>query len=96
MTYPDRCYTFTERKTHLFHTQHAKHPQTTLARIGYLPPNGQQVILKGADTVKINATYFTNQPISIPTHITSARNKVHTLAARILHVTNNREATRWK
>ena len=96
MTYPDRCYTFTERKTHLFHTQHAKHPQTTLARIGYLPPNGQQVILKGADTVKINATYFTNQPISIPTHITSARNKAHTLAACIFHVINNRETSRWK
>jgi len=96
MTYPDRCYTFTESNTHLFHTQHAKHLQTTLARIGYLPPDGLQVTLKGADNVKIDATYFTNQPISIPTHITSARNKVHTLAACIFHVINNRETSRWK
>lgn len=47
MTYPDRCYTFTERKTHLFHTQHAKHLQITLARIGYLPPDGLAGDFKG-------------------------------------------------
>ena len=96
MTYLDCCYTSTESKASLFDTQHTKHLQTTLARIDYLPPDGQQVTLKGADNVKINATYFTNQPMSIPTHITSARNKANTLAACIFHVINNRETSRWK
>lgn len=91
MTAPDRCYTFTERKTHLFHTQHAKHPQTTLARIGYLPPGGQQVTLKGVDNVKIHITYFTKLTC-IDTNIHHiSKDKVHTLAARILYVMNNRD-----
>lgn len=91
MTVPDRCYTFTQRKTHLFHTQHAKLPQTTLARIDYLPPDGQQVTLKGTDNVKIGATYFT-KPTCIDTNIHHiSKDKVHTLAARILYVMNNRE-----
>lgn len=96
MTYPDRCYTFTERKTHLFHTQHAKHLQTTLARIGYLPPDGQQVTLKGANNVKSHAAYFTNMTYVETNTYHISKDKAHTLAARILHVTNNREATRWK
>ena len=91
MTYPNRCYTFTERKTHLFHTQHAKHLQITLARIGYLPPDGQQVTLKGTDNVKIGATYFTKLTC-IDTNIHHIRkDKARTLAARILYVMNNRE-----
>ena len=96
MIYPDRCYTFTERKTHLFHTQHAKHPQTTLARIGYLPPDGQQTTLKGADNVKSHAAYFTNLTYIETNTYHISKDKAHTLAARILHVMNNREATRWK
>ena len=88
-------YTHRKQNASIPHATHQA-PQTTLARIGYLPPDGLQVTLKGADNVKIYATYFTNQPISIPTHITSARNKVHTLAACILHVMNNREASKWK
>ena len=91
MTAPDRCYTFTERKTRLFHTQHAKHLQITLARIGYLPPDGQQVTLKGTDNVKIGATYFTKLTC-IDTNIHHIRkDKARTLAARILYVMNNRE-----
>lgn len=91
MTVPDRCYTFTQRKTHLFHTQHAKHPQTTLARIGYLPPNGQQVTLGGTDNVKIYAIYFTKQfHVDTKAHHIS-KDKVHTLAARNLYVMNNRD-----
>ena len=96
MTYPDRCYTFTERKTHLFHTQHAKHPQTTLARIGYLPPDGQQVTLKGADNVKFYTTYFTRLTYFDTNTYHISKDKMHTLTARIHHVTNNREATGWK
>lgn len=96
MTAPDRCYTFTERKTHLFHTQHAKHPQTTLARIGYLPPDGQQVTLKGADNVKSHAAYFTNLAYIETNTYHISKDKMHTMTARTLHVTNNREATRWK
>ena len=91
MTAPDRCYTFTESKTHLFHTQHAKHPQTTLARIDYFPPDGLQVTLKGADNVKIRATYFTKLTC-IDTNIHHiSKDKARTLAARILYVMNNRE-----
>lgn len=96
MTAPDRCYTFTERKTHLFHTQHAKHPQTTLARIGYLPPDGQQVTLTGADNVKNRTVYFTNLTYTEMNTYHISKDKMHTLTVRILHVTNNREATRWK
>ena len=96
MTYPDRCYTFTESNTHLFHTQHTKHLQTTLARIGYLPPDGQQVTLKGADNVKIDATYFTKLAYTDTNTHHISKDKVHTLAACIFHVINNREATRWK
>ena len=96
MTAPDRCYTFTERKTHLFHTQHAKHPQTTLARIGYLPPDGQQVTLKGADNVKSHAAYFTNLTYTEMNTYHISKDKMHTLTVRILHVTNNRETSRWK
>ena len=96
MAYPDLLlYTHRKQNASIPHATHQT-PQTTLARIGYLPPDGLQVTLKGADNVKIYATYFTNQPISIPTHITSARNKVHPLAACILHVMNNREASKWK
>ena len=91
MTAPDRCYTFTERKTHLFHTQHAKHPQTTLARIGYLPPDGQQVTLKGADNVKSHAAYFTNLTYIETNTYHISKDKMHILAVRILHVTTNRE-----
>lgn len=94
--YPDRCYTFTQSKTHLFHTQHAKHPQTTLARIGYLPPGGQQVTLKGADNVKSHAAYFTNLTYIETNTYHISKDKMHTMTARTLHVTNNREATRWK
>ena len=81
---------------HLFHTQHAKHPQTTLARIGYLPPNGQQVTLKGADNVKFYTTYFTRLTYFDTNTYHISKDKMHTLTARIHHVTNNREATRWK
>ena len=96
MTAPDRCYTFTESKTRLFHTQHTKLLQTTLARIGYLPPDGQQVTLKGADNVKIDATYFTKLAYTDTNTHHISKDKVHTLAACIFHVINNREATRWK
>lgn len=96
MTYPDRCYTFIQSKMRLFHTQHTKHLQTTLARIGYLPPDGQQVTLKGADNVKINATYFTKLTYTDTNTHHISKDKVHTLAACIFHVINNREASRWK
>ena len=91
MTAPDRCYTFTERKTHLFHTQHAKHPQTTLATIGYLPPDGQQVTLKGADNVKSHAAYFTNLTYIETNTYHISKDKMHRLTVRTLHVMNNRE-----
>ena len=91
MTAPDRCYTFTESKMRLFHTQHAKRPQITLARIDYFPPDGLHVTLKGTDNVKIGATYFTKLTC-IDTNIHHiSKDKVHTLAARILYVMNNRE-----
>ncbi len=96
MTAPDRCYTFTERKTRLFHTQHAKRPQITLARIDYLPPDGQQVTLKGADNVKFYTTYFTRLTYFDTNTYHISKDKMHTLTVRILHVTNNREATSWK
>lgn len=96
MTYPDRCYTFTQSKMRLFHTQHAKHLQITLARIGNLPPNGQQVTLKGADNVKIYTTYFTKLTYFDTNTYHISKDKMHTMTARTLHVTNNREATRWK
>ena len=96
MTYPDRCYTFIQSKMRLFHTQHTKHLQTTLARIGYLPPDGQQVTLKGADNVKINATYFTKLAYTDTNTHHISKDKVHTLAACIFHVINNREASKWK
>ena len=66
-------------------------PQTNLARIDYLPPDGQQVTLKGTDNVKIRATYFTKLTC-IDTNIHHiSKDKARTLAARILHVMNNRE-----
>lgn len=91
MTYLDCCYTSTESKTRLFHTQHTKLLQTTLARIGYLPPDGQQATLKGTDNVKINATYFTNLTYIETNTYHISKDKVHRLTVRILHVTNNRE-----
>ena len=91
MTAPDRCYTFTESKTRLFHTQHTKHLQTTLARIGYLPPDGQQVTLKGADNVKFYTTYFTRITYFDTNTYHISKDKVHTLNVRTLHVMNNRE-----
>ena len=91
MTYPDRCYTFTESKMRLFHTQHAKRPQITLARIDYLPPDGQQVTLKGADNVKFYTTYFTKLTYFYTNTYHISKDKMHILAVRILHVTNNRE-----
>ena len=70
--------------------------KTTLARIGYLPPDGQQVTLKGADNVKINATYFTKLAYTDTNTHHISKDKVHTLAACIFHVINNREASKWK
>ena len=91
MTVPVRCYTFTESKMRLFHTQHAKHPQTTLARIDYFPPDGLQVTLKGADNVKIYTTYFTILTYFDTNTYHISKDKVHTLTVRTLHVMNNRE-----
>lgn len=71
-------------------------PQITLARIGYLPPGGQQVTLKGADNVKSHAAYFTNLTYIETDTYHISKDKMHTMTARTLHVTNNREATRWK
>lgn len=90
-TAPVRCYTFTERKTRLFHTQHAKHLQITLARIGYLPPDGQQATLKGTGNVKIYTSYFTRLTYFDTNTYHISKDKVHTLTARILYVMNNRE-----
>ena len=72
---------------------HATHqaPQTTLARIGYLPPDGQQVTLKGADNVKIYTTYFTRLTYFDTNTYHISKDKMHILAVRILHVMNNRE-----
>lgn len=91
MTAPDRCYTFTESKMRLFDTQHAKHPQTTLTRIGNLPPDGQQVTLKGADNVKFYTTYFTRLTYFYTNTYHISKDKMHRLTVRTLHVMNNRE-----
>ena len=40
MTAPDRCYTFTESKMRLFHTQHAKHPKQTSRESTIFHPMG--------------------------------------------------------
>ena len=96
MTYLDCCYTSTESKASLFDTQHTKHLQTTLARIDYLPPDGQQVTLKGADNVKNHTVYFTNLTYTEMNTYHISKDKMHTLTVRILHVTNNRETSRWK
>ena len=91
MTAPDRCYTFTESKTHLFHTQHAKRPQITLARIDYFPSDGLQVTLKGADNVKFYTTYFTKLTYFYTNTYHISKDKMHRLTVRTLHVMNNRE-----
>jgi|GEM_PF-641298 len=90
-TAPVRCYTFTERKTRLFHTQHAKHLQITLARIGYLPPDGQQATLKGTGNVKFYTTYFTRLTYFYTNTYHISKDKMHRLTVRTLHVMNNRE-----
>jgi len=91
MAYPDLLlYTHRKQNASIPHATHQA-PQTTLARIGYLPPNGQQVTLGGTDNVKIYAIYFTKQfHVDTKAHHIS-KNKARTLAARILHVMNNKE-----
>ena len=96
MAYPDLLlYTHRKQNASIPHATHQA-PQTTLARIGYLPPNGQQMTLKGTDNVKINATYFTKLTYTDTNTHHISKDKMHTLTVRILHVTNNRETSRWK
>jgi len=96
MAYPDLLlYTHRKQNASIPHATHQA-PQTTLARIGYLPPNGQQMTLKGTDNVKSHAAYFTNLTYIETNTYHISKDKMHTMTARTLHVTNNREASRWK